>query len=114
VAGQRPAGSLSVYLVCDPSREARADSLVTQALAPILNRHVEAGHLTSWSWLSHSIGGTWRRLAIYFGPDHKTILKARTMILAEAAEKQPEAFRDLNEICGSHQDYLWDTQISRP
>lgn len=114
LATQRPAASLSVYIACDASREARADSIVTQAFAPILNRHVEAGHLSSWSWLSHSIGGEWRRVAIYFGPDHKTILRARTLILTEVAEEQPEAFRDLNEICGSHQDYLWDTQISRP
>lgn len=114
LAQDRPAASLSTYYVCDISREARADTLVTEAFAPIFNRHVEAGNISGWSWLAHSVGGKVRRLGVFEGPDHKAILNAREMILADVASEAPDAGREFSQICGMHDDYLWNIVHSKP
>lgn len=114
VAQERAAAGLSVYYECDPSREARADTLVTEVLGPALDRQVEAGNLSSWSWLAHSIGGELRRAAVYDGADHASILAGRGALISELGEEAAEAVREFNEICPVHHDYLWNIMISKP
>ena len=48
--GERGEAGFSVYHTCDISREARADEIVDEHFAPILNAMVEEGKLTSWGW----------------------------------------------------------------
>ncbi len=111
---ERPAAALSTYYECDITREARADTLVMEAFAPIFNRHVAAGHIDGWSWIGHSIGGKLRRAALFDGPDHKSILNARQLIIADIASEAAGAIQEFGQICPAHEDYLWNIQISRP
>jgi len=115
LAQERATAGMTVYYRCDITRESRADTLFQEVLGPMLNQQVEAGRLNSWSWLAHSVGGELRRAAVYDGADHASILEARAAIIAEMQEGAAAAAgREFNEICNSHQDYLWNIMMSRP
>jgi hypothetical protein len=103
----------SVYYECNPARDARADTLVVQVFGPIFDRQVEAEALQSWSWHQHALGGKYRRLLILEGDNHKAILTAIDSVLATNRRERPAESREFNEICYSHQDYLWDVQLPR-
>ena len=112
--GGRPAAGLSVYLVCNESTEERADELFESTFAPLLDKAVEDGKIATWSWLSHFIGGKYRRLQSMTGADHKSILAARGDLLEAlyGGDEPNAAAVEFNEICGSHSDYMWDTVIT--
>ena len=52
----------ATYFYCNEAREARADTIISESVAPIMDRHMAAGHLTAWGWYAHNTGGRWRRL----------------------------------------------------
>lgn len=108
VARERPPAGYSTYWECDVSHEARADSLVREVFAPVHDRHVGDGRLASWAWWEHHTGGKYRRLVVYDGADHKAVVAAREAIIQELRSEHADALREFGEICGSHQDYLWD------
>lgn len=112
----RADAGLSVYYICDEATEDRADELFESTYAPLLNKAVEDGKIASWSWLSHFIGGKYRRLQSITGADHKAILAARADLLeALYDEDEPNAGAvEFSEICGSHSDYMWDTKLATP
>jgi len=114
-AGRADAG-LSVYYICNESTEERADELFESTFAPLLNKAVADGKLASWSWLSHFIGGKYRRLQSMTGSDHKAVLAARADLLEAlyGGDEPNAAAVEFNEICGSHSDYMWDTEMSTP
>ena len=113
---KRADAGLSVYLICDESTEERADELFESTYAPILDKLVADGKISNWSWLSHFIGGKYRRLQSMTGADHKAILAARGELLeALFGGDEPNAGAvEFNEICGSHSDYMWDTTATSP
>jgi hypothetical protein len=96
------------------ARQGRADTLTTEAFAPIFARHLKQGGLSSWSWYQHATGGKYRRLLVLDGASHKAILASSDSIVAEIARERPAETNEFNEICHSHQDYLWDVQKARP
>jgi len=106
--------SFSVYFLCDITREGRADEIVDEHIAPILNKIVEDGGLNSWGWLSHSIGGKYRRLQTMTAPDVKTVLAARATVLAEVYAEGNELGDEFAQICGKHTDYLWNIVHETP
>jgi hypothetical protein len=110
----RGGAGFSVYMDCDMSREERADEIVQSVMAPVYDRHVQEGHLVSWGWNSHFIGGKWRRLATTTAKDVKSLLKARAAVMQEISEKHGEAMKEFGEICGAHQDYIWEIQLETP
>ncbi len=116
VLGQeRAAAGFSVYFQCDSSREERADEIMRDVLGPIYDQQIANGGLATWSWLKHNVGGEFRRLLSTTGTDHKSIMRARTAIVAEFNRgRTKRAFTQFNEICPSHQDYMWDIQIENP
>jgi hypothetical protein len=105
---------ISVYYDCDMSKEDRADELVEEFFAPIYNSHVKNGDISSWGWLEHYFGGKYRRLATMTAPDVKSLLDTRNAIFAEVNEKAEAAGNEFGEICGSHQDYLWNIVHEKP
>lgn len=112
----RADAGLSVYYICKESKEERADELFESTFVPLLDKAVADGKIASWSWLSHFIGGKYRRLQSMTGADHKAILAARDDLLDAlygGDEPNPAAV-EFNEICGSHSDYMWDTQLASP
>ena len=109
VTEERGAAGFSAYMRCDLNEEERADELVQKVFAPIYDKHVGEGGLTSWNWLKHNVGGEWRRLLIMGAADHKTLMKARAAIIADFDDRKVErAAKEMNEICDTHQDYMWD------
>lgn len=99
--------SLSTYYVCDVAKEARADEIFEELLAPLYKKHTDMGHLAGWAYLAHRNGGPFRRLETFSGPDHKTLFGMQNAIYQEAQETNPLAFNEFRQICGSHSDYLW-------
>jgi hypothetical protein len=115
ITQERGAAGFSVYLKCDINDEDRADELVKNVFAPIYNRRVAEGQLTAWNWLMHYVGGEYRRLLIMSAADHKTVMQAREAILAEFENRKVErAVTEMNRICPTHQDYMWDVLIQTP
>ena len=110
----RAAAGLSVYMICNESTEERADEIFESTTAPILDQLVADGKIASWSWLSHFIGGKYRRLQSMTGTDHKAVLAARgELIEALYGGDEPNAEAvELNEICSGHTDYMWDTTVT--
>ena len=113
--GRADAG-ISVYYVCDESREERADEIVESTIGPLLDKSVKDGKIATWGWSAHFIGGKYRRLHTTTGADHKSLLAARADLIEAlygGDEPNPAAV-EFNEICGSHTDYLWDIQMETP
>jgi hypothetical protein len=113
-AQARSTARYGIYYECDMARQSRADTLTMQAFAPVMNRYVKAGRLNSWGWLEHSVGGKYRRLLLFNGGGHNAILAASDSIVADITKQRPAEGREFNEICHSHQDYLWDVQTAKP
>ena len=99
--------SVSSYHMCDRSREARADEIFTEVLAPLYQKHIDLGHLASYGFYAHRIGGVFRRLETVSGADHMTVLDMQGAVYGEATETQPLAMQEFSAICQSHSDYLW-------
>ena len=109
----RGKASMSVYMVCDFNNEAKADEIVKAEFAPIYNSFVGKGKLTSWGWMSHIVGGEYRKLATMTAESYEDLLKARSRILQTLFDGNgKQAGEDFSGICGSHQDYLWDIKIA--
>ena len=104
----RGKAGFSVYHVCDINREERADEIIDELVAPILNQFVEDGKLTSWGWSSHSVGGRFRRLQTMTGADHKSLLNARNEAIDAIYADDNELGAEFSDICGPHVDYMWD------
>jgi len=108
-AGTAAPGSaaFSTYYVCD-SREVQADAIVTQVFAPVYDKMVADGKLTSWGYLEHIVGGRFRRLATMTAPDMNSLMAARGDI-NEALTDNPLG-DTFTEICDSHDDYMWEVK----
>lgn len=116
VLGQERAEvGFSTYLKCDSARQERADELMRDVLGPIYDKQVESGAFATWAWLKHNVGGDYRRLISISGSDHKSVMSARAVLVAQLnSGRAKRAFTQFNEICPEHQDYMWDTQIENP
>ena len=110
----RPSAGFSMYAVCAMDKQDRADEIMAEVIGPLHQTHVDQGHLRAWSWWKHHVGGKYRRLLVLDGPDHKQVSAARDAVVEELMANHGDAFREFNSICGSHQDYMWDIQISAP
>jgi len=107
----RGKASMSVYMECSFMGEERADEIVKKHFAPIYNAQVGKGKLTSWGWLSHVIGGKYRRLETITANNYEDLLKAKKSILDSIYYKGPNKYaEEFSKICTSHQDYLWDIE----
>lgn len=110
---KRARAGLSVYFVCDYSREERADEIMKEDFAPVFDKYVDLGRLSSWGWSRHVIGGKYRRLQTMTAESHAAVLDAQTAILREISSSGVHTGPEFAEICGSHTDYLWDIQIEQ-
>lgn len=99
---------MSVYHVCDMTKESRADAIVKHAIGPVFDDHTGKGKLTSWGWSTHVVGGKYRRLSTMTAGDWPTLFKMRNAIF-DALDGN-ELADEFSEICGSHTDYMWDIQ----
>ncbi len=115
--GQNRGGSagFSAYMVCDMSREERADEIMQETFGPIYDNYIESGDISSWGWLEHVVGGEYRRLLTMTAADHQTMMAVREKIVGDLRSRRNErAFNQFSEICHSHRDYMWDIQVENP
>ena len=97
------------YFECDAGREYRADEIIELNFKPHYDAAVEAGDIASWSWLTHFVGGKWRRALVLTAANMDDLL-ASAGALGEALEATtPAAGRDFTSICPIHEDYIWQT-----
>lgn len=108
VMDKRGTAALSVYHVCDIAREERADELVDKVFAPVYNKAIDEGKISSWGWSSHVVGGKYRKLSTMTGESFEAVLKARGEILETLyGDGDNSDAQEFSDICGSHSDYLW-------
>lgn len=105
---KRGKAAMSVYYVCDITREERADEIVKEVFAPLYDKAIKDGKLTSWGWSSHVVGGKYRKLGTMTGESFAKVLEARGDILeALYGDGDNAVANEFSQICGSHSDYLW-------
>ena len=108
---KRGSVGISVYHVCNIAKEKRSDEIVKNVFAPIYDKAVADGKITSWGWSSHVIGGKYRRLGTLTGENFADLLKAQGEILkAIYGDGDNAEANEFVNICTSHADYLWDIQ----
>lgn len=110
-AAQESMSVFATYYRCDQARERDLDPVIVGAFARVLDPLVEAGRITSWGWRPHVVGTAWRRLATFTAPDRTALLEVRADII-EQVQAEQGAFAMLNDICGSHDDYIWNRVAS--
>lgn len=118
-SGNNPADrgtvGFTMYLQCDLNREDEADEIMRETIGPVYDRHVGNKGLASWNWLKHNVGGKYRRILTMTSSDHKTLMKTRAAIIDEFDDRRVErALKEMNEICHTHRDYMWDILIQSP
>jgi len=111
---ERGSVGFSVYHFCDINREERADEIVNEHIAPILDKMIEDDKLSSWGWSSHVIGGKARRLQTMTAEDIGTLLSARREAIDTIYDEDSEAGTEFSEICGPHADYIWNIVHEKP
>lgn len=84
---------------CQADELARADTLVQDVAAPVLNKHVAAGRLLNWGYLSVYIGDQANRSIYVWAANPVALMQARAVYLPEL-NGNPK-FADFVRICGS-------------
>lgn len=114
LAQERPSAGMSVYYVCDQGRGALADLLVEEVFAPLWNEQVESGLINSWSWMSHLLGGQYRRILVADGATHDALLTARGNVIQAVNESSGSLAAEFSDVCNGHTDYLWNIEMAGP
>jgi hypothetical protein len=97
---------------CDLSKEGEADMIMETAFAPMMNKHLAAGHITAWGYFTHNLGGNIRRILNWSGPDVMSVLNAEEMISAEQGNHP--LYAAFTAACSSHSDYVWRSEVTNP
>ncbi len=97
------------YFECNAGMEYRADEIIERSYKPHYDAAVEAGEILQWSWMSHFVGGKWRRALVLAASGMDNVLHAAGALGEAIAESTPEAGRVFTEICPIHEDYIWET-----
>lgn len=97
------------YFECDAGREYRADEIIELNFKPHYDAAVEAGDIAQWSWLTHFVGGKWRRALVLTAANMDDLLASAGALGEALEETTPAAGRDFTSICPIHEDYIWQT-----
>lgn len=95
------------YFICDVATQGAMDAAVEANEKVVLDQWVEDGKLTTWGYLSHYMGGKWRRAHYYVSPTMADALSNQSEIYAEIYADNPEGLRARSEACAGHDDYIW-------
>jgi hypothetical protein len=108
----RGGASFSTYYVCDQSRESAVDDAVKTMLAPVFDKMVADGKISTWGWMEHIVGGKYRRLATISASDVKSLMSARAAMV-EALDGNSGG-DILTDVCPEHTDYIWEIKAQAP
>jgi hypothetical protein len=114
VATARPKASFSTYQICHEGSEGIYDETMKSLYAPIYDKQVKAGRISSWTVLAHFVGGKYRRLLVMDGADFDSILAARDSIIEDTQAQYPAIGAAVSEACDGHSDYMWDIEMAKP
>jgi hypothetical protein len=84
---------------CAADQLARADALVNDIIAPVLNKHVASGKLLSWGYVGVYIGDQNNRSIYVWAADPVALMQARELYLPEITAV-PQ-FAEFSRICGT-------------
>ncbi len=96
---------MATYYECDYGLEGTADIMLAR-LAPVYQKHVDAGEITGFGMSAHVMGGRWRRIVSMSG-ERDAVLGVWSSLDGEMAAADPAAYAEFNSTCGRHDDYLW-------
>jgi hypothetical protein len=99
----------ATYFECDTSNQWLADMIVETVHKPIYDAAVADGTISSWGWLAHHTGGKWRRGIYRSAGTVDALLDANDAIGEKVQEANGAAARKFGEICGPHDDYIWQS-----
>ena len=103
-----PAGfTFAAYYVCDHATEGRMDAVVEANETAVLDRWVEEGKLLAWGYLSHYMGGRWRRAHYYVSATVEEALNNQSALYRAIYADNAEGLRARSEACAGHDDYIW-------
>ena len=84
---------------CAADQLSRADAIVNDIAAPILNKHVQAGKILSWGYTGVYMGNQNNRSIYVWATDPVALVQARQSYLPELAANPK--FAEFVKICGS-------------
>jgi hypothetical protein len=97
----------ATYFYCDTSTEDKADELVAKNMVPIYDAAVADGTIKAWGWMSHEMGGQWRRILYRTSNTIEGLLAAQDTIGKRMDEAMGGADDGFDKYCSSHDDYVW-------
>jgi hypothetical protein len=84
---------------CAADQLARADAIMTETTAPILNKYVSTGKIITWGYFGVYVGGKANRTIYLWASDPVALVQARQAYLPEI-QANP-GFAEFSKICGS-------------
>jgi hypothetical protein len=84
---------------CAPDQLARADAIIAEASAPILNKYVASGKIISWGYLGAVLGSAANRHVYVWASDPVALMQARQAYLPEIQAQK--TFGEFSKICGA-------------
>lgn len=97
----------ATYFYCDASKEDKADELVKKNMVPVYDAAVADGTIKGWGWMSHHVGGKWRRILYRTSDSVEGLLSAEDTIGKRMDEAMGGADDGFNQYCNAHDDYIW-------
>jgi hypothetical protein len=99
----------ATYFYCNTATEDKADELVMKNMAPIYDAAVEDGTINAWGWMSHHVGGQWRRILYRTSNTVEGLMEAQDIIAKRMDEAMGGADDGFDQYCSSHDDYIWQS-----
>jgi hypothetical protein len=97
----------ATYFYCDAANEDKADELVKKNMAPVYDAAVADGTIKAWGWMSHHIGGKWRRILYRTAGSIEGLLSGDATIAKRMDEAMGGVDDGFNQHCNAHDDYIW-------
>lgn len=98
---------MATYYYCDQDDEGDADKAFEAGYAPVLDAAVEAGTIENWGWMSHRLGGKWRRIWFFSATGAGNLLDAADKVY-EGLEESLGEEDGVTDACPHHDDYIWE------
>ena len=99
----------ATYFECDTTEQWLADMIVETVYKPVYDAAVKDGTISAWGWLAHHTGGKWRRGLYRTASTIDALLDGGDAVAEKISEANAAAARKLGQICGAHEDYIWQT-----
>ena len=97
----------ATYFYCNAANEDKADELVKKNMAPVYDAAVADGTLKAWGWMSHHMGGKWRRILYRTSDSMEGLMSGYATVAKRMDEAMGGVDDGFNQYCSAHDDYVW-------